>query len=104
MRTKEFDPDEALGRAVEVFWSKGYEATSIKDLQEGMGIRRQSLYDTFGSKRELFLTVLRFYHENVIVNNLNHLLSTSAPKKSIQRIFRQRIKDAGSPTIAMYIV
>lgn len=96
MRVKQFDPEEVIGRAVEVFWSKGYEATSIRDLQESMGIQRQSLYDTFGSKRELFLTALNYYHDNVIVKNLNHLYSTPSSKKAIQKIFYQRIKDAGS--------
>lgn len=99
MRGKEFDPEEVLSRAVNVFWSKGYEATSIRDLQEEMGIQRQSLYDTFGSKHELFLTALRFYHENVIVSNLCHLFSTPSPKKSIQKIFYQRVKDAEDPTV-----
>ena len=99
MRVKQFDPEEVIGGAVEVFWSKGYEATSIRDLQEGMGIQRQSLYDTFGSKRELFLTALNYYHDNVIVKNLNHLFSTPSPKKAIQNIFYQRIKDAGSAKI-----
>lgn len=99
MRGKEFDPEEVLSRAVNVFWSKGYEAASVRDLQEEMGIQRQSLYDTFGSKHQLFLTALRYYHENVIVNNLCHLFSTPSPKKSIQNIFYQRIKDAGDSTI-----
>ena len=99
MRAKQFDPDEVVSKAVAVFWAKGYEAASIQELQECMGIQRQSLYDTFGSKHELFLAALRFYHENIIVKNLNHLFTTSTPKKAIQQIFYQRIKDAGNPKI-----
>ena len=99
MRAKQFDPDEVVSKAVAIFWSKGYEATSIQDLQEGMGIQRQSLYDTFGSKHELFLTALCFYHENMIVKNLSHLFATPTPKKDIQQVFYQRIKDAGNPKI-----
>ena len=52
-RPKEFDVDRALDSALDVFWSKGFEATSMQDLVDGMGINRGSLYDTFGSKDEL---------------------------------------------------
>jgi TetR/AcrR family transcriptional repressor of nem operon len=62
-RHKEFDRDEALGRAMEVFWARGYEATSVGDLVEHMGINRQSLYDTFGDKHSLYLAALDRYRE-----------------------------------------
>lgn len=61
MRTKEFDPEVALERAVELFWERGYQKTSLHDLVERMGIGRRSLYDTFGDKHTLFLTALRKY-------------------------------------------
>ncbi|MFE5588533.1 helix-turn-helix domain-containing protein, partial [Kitasatospora sp. NPDC056531] len=57
-RTKEFDPDAALQAALELFWRRGYEATSMADLVEGLGIARASIYATFGSKRELYLRAL----------------------------------------------
>lgn len=57
-RTKEFDPDEVLGRALELFWERGYAATSLADLVSHLGIARASLYATFGGKRELFLVAL----------------------------------------------
>ena len=60
-RPKEFDVDEALERAMELFWRQGYEATSLPDLVQHMGIGRQSLYDTFGGKRQLFLQALDRY-------------------------------------------
>ena len=62
-RRKEFDRDEALHKAMEVFWSRGYEATSVGDLVEHMGINRQSLYDTFGDKHSLYLAALDRYRE-----------------------------------------
>jgi len=60
-RHKEFDRDEALQRAMEVFWSRGYEAASVGDLVKHMGINRQSLYDTFGDKWRLYLEAVRRY-------------------------------------------
>ncbi|MFE6158539.1 TetR/AcrR family transcriptional regulator [Streptomyces sp. NPDC056486] len=60
-RTKEFDPDAALQSALELFWRRGYEATSIADLVEALGIGRASIYATFGNKHELYLKALERY-------------------------------------------
>lgn len=60
-RTKEFDQDRALDDAMNLFWERGYEATSIQDLVDATGVQRQSLYDTFGSKHEIFLRSLMRY-------------------------------------------
>jgi AcrR family transcriptional regulator len=62
-RTKEFDPDAALRRALDLFWERGYEATSMADLVEHLGIARASVYATFGGKHELFLRALERYLE-----------------------------------------
>ncbi|SEG98259.1 TetR/AcrR family transcriptional regulator, transcriptional repressor for nem operon [Nonomuraea solani] len=60
-RTKEFDPDDALQKALELFWERGYEATSMADLVERLGVARASIYATFGGKRELYLKALDRY-------------------------------------------
>ena len=60
-RPKEFDPDDAIEKAMQVFWYKGYEATSMEDLLTAMDLSRGSLYDTFGDKRQLFLKVVDRY-------------------------------------------
>jgi len=60
-RTKEFDQEQALDAAMRLFWDRGYEATSIQELVEATGVQRQSLYDTFGSKHEMFLQSLMRY-------------------------------------------
>ena len=60
-RPKEFNPDEAIEKAMQVFWHKGYEATSMEDLLTAMDLNRGSLYDTFGDKRTLFLKVMDRY-------------------------------------------
>jgi AcrR family transcriptional regulator len=60
-RARAFDADEALDRAMTVFWSKGYEGTSLADLTEAMGINRPSLYAAYGNKQELFRRALERY-------------------------------------------
>jgi TetR/AcrR family transcriptional regulator, transcriptional repressor for nem operon len=60
-RPKEFNPDNAIEKAMQVFWHKGYEATSMEDLLSAMDLNRGSLYDTFGDKRQLFLKVVDRY-------------------------------------------
>ena len=60
-RARAFDADEALDRAMTVFWSKGYEGTSLSDLTEAMGINRPSLYAAYGNKQELFRKALERY-------------------------------------------
>ena len=62
-RTKAFDPDAALDRAVELFWARGYEAVSVQDLVDHLGISRSSLYQTFGDKQALYLAALDRYRQ-----------------------------------------
>lgn len=63
-RPRAFDRDAALARAMRIFWIKGYEATSISDLTEVMGVGTTSLYAAFGSKDELYAEALRHYAAN----------------------------------------
>ena len=60
-RPREFCTEQALARALEVFWSKGYEGTSLNDLPEAMVINRPSMYAAFGNKEELFKKALDLY-------------------------------------------
>ncbi|MFI6506334.1 TetR/AcrR family transcriptional regulator [Streptosporangium sp. NPDC050855] len=60
-RTKEFDPDAALQKALELFWERGYEATSMADLVEHLGIARASIYATFGGKHDLYVKAFERY-------------------------------------------
>jgi TetR/AcrR family transcriptional repressor of nem operon len=63
-RTKEFDPDAVLQKALELFWECGYEATSMADLVGHLGIARASIYATFGGKHELYVQALDRYTQD----------------------------------------
>jgi TetR/AcrR family transcriptional regulator, transcriptional repressor for nem operon len=86
-RTRTFDEDTVLGRAVETFWAKGYEGTSIEDLVEGTGLSRSSLYQTFGSKLELFRKAVALYSEERSAFMLGRLESSDATPQSIVEFF-----------------
>ncbi len=60
-RTKAFDEQKVLNKAMELFWQKGFHATSIQDLVDHLGINRASMYDTFGGKEQLFMQALQLY-------------------------------------------
>ena len=62
-RTREFDCDEALESAMQVFWKKGFEATSIQDLVNATGVNRASLYAAYGGKRQLFERALERFRQ-----------------------------------------
>jgi AcrR family transcriptional regulator len=63
-RPREFDYDHALDSAMRVFWSKGYEGTSMQDLTDAMHMNRPSIYASFGNKEELFCKALERYAQN----------------------------------------
>ncbi len=69
-RPLEFDPEQALASATMLFWEKGYETTSTVDLMQAMGLSKSSLYQTFGSKQELFLLCMEHYVK--MVNDYLH--------------------------------
>lgn len=85
-RPKEFDREVALKIAMEVFWAKGYEATSTDDLRHAMGIGRQSLYDTFASKRELYLEALRRYQDESVSARIDVLRRAASPLSAIRNL------------------
>ena len=85
-RPKEFDRDVALRRAIPVFWKKGFARTSTEDLVAAMGIGKQSLYDTFGDKRRLFLAALRTYNTDGITALSRKLRAGPTALAAIERI------------------
>ena len=93
-RQKEFDRDEVLHKAMEVFWTRGYEAASIQDLVRHMGINRQSIYDTFGDKHALFLQALDRY-QDIQSRKVFAVLEQPGPvKKNLRRLFEEAVDRA----------
>lgn len=72
-RPREFELDEALERAMRVFWAKGYDGASLDDLLAAMEIGRGSLYKAFGDKRSLYLATLQHYDSSVVDNAVRYL-------------------------------
>ena len=91
-RTKEFDVDQALDRAVETFWLHGYDGTSMQMLLDAMQIGRQSLYDTFGGKRELFVAALERYDRSVGEHVLAPLRASGGGLDAIRGHFANAIE------------
>jgi TetR/AcrR family transcriptional repressor of nem operon len=86
-RPREFDIDEALDRAMNVFWAKGYEGASLQDLLEAMGIARGSLYKAFDDKRSVYLAALGRYDRTVVQAAVD-LLSDPDAGDGVDRIRR----------------
>lgn len=84
---KQFNKDEALEKALAVFWERGYEATSMQDLIDCMGINRGSLYATFGDKHTLFVAALDMYDQRRH-RLLGALERRHPPREAIRQVFR----------------
>jgi TetR/AcrR family transcriptional repressor of nem operon len=93
VRTRTFDPANALTRAVELFASKGYSQTSMEDLVEATGVSRYGLYGTFGNKRELFEQALERFADSMGKQSFLRLLEPDASIEHIRSIFRERVKN-----------
>ncbi|MEV4432493.1 TetR/AcrR family transcriptional regulator [Streptomyces sp. NPDC049585] len=94
-RTKEFDPDAALQSALELFWQRGYEATSMADLVAHLGIARASLYATFGSKHALYLKALERYGEQQDPRLTEELSRPGPALPAVRALVRRFAAEAG---------
>src|ERR1700740_1434887 len=93
-RPRSFDELEALEKAIQVFWSKGYDGVTIDDLVDGMGVGRPSLYAVFGDKRTLFLRALKAYAKKKGARAAKALLSPQALRASLASFIRQAVEFA----------
>ncbi len=93
-RPRSFDESDALKKATQVFWSKGYDGVTIDDLVAGMGVGRPSLYSVFGDKRKLFLRVLKDYAEKKGALAAKALLSPQTLRDSVTGFLRYAVESA----------
>ncbi|HBF76137.1 MAG TPA: TetR/AcrR family transcriptional regulator [Lactobacillus sp.] len=87
MRTKSFERETVLKQAVYIFWRQGYDGTSMSTLVNEMGINRQSMYDTFGDKHQLFLLALQAYYEMTKTEIKTKLTSAADLEDALRTIF-----------------
>ena len=93
-RPRSFDEMDALEKATQVFWSKGYDGVTIDDLVAGMGVGRPSLYAVFGDKRAIFLRVLKTYAERKGAKAAKALLAPESLRDSIAGFLRFAVESA----------
>ena len=91
-RVKAFDEERALDKAVDCFWSRGYEATSVRDLGEAMEIGGASLYNAFGDKRTLFVKCLERYANRSSRERMARIEEKHAPKDAIRTFLAEIIE------------
>ena len=91
-RSKQFEPEQALSSAMSAFWRHGYDATSMEDLMDCMGIGRASIYNAFGNKRALFLSALEHYVSNG--GALQGVRLPDSPRLAIVTAFRTIVERA----------
>jgi TetR/AcrR family transcriptional regulator, transcriptional repressor for nem operon len=93
IRAKQFDKHTVLDEAMQLFWERGFHATSIQDLVDHLGVNRQSLYDTYGGKDQLFMAALERYREIQSVP-VRQLLERDAPVREVLRDFFRNSLDS----------
>jgi TetR/AcrR family transcriptional repressor of nem operon len=90
-RAKAFDPDEALQKAMQIFWEHGYGATSVEALVQGMGVNRFSLYSTFGGKHQLFVAALERYRDTIVADLVGELEHAVSGLAAIRQFFTRLV-------------
>ncbi len=92
-RHREFEPEEVVARAMDVFWRQGYRGTSVQDLVDETGIQRSSLYETFGDKHSLFVSALEHYAGTVVTGRAGILERPGASLPEIREYFAAVVGD-----------
>jgi TetR/AcrR family transcriptional regulator, transcriptional repressor for nem operon len=95
----EFDYARAIDRATQLFWKKGYRDTSLRDLLKTMGIGEGSFYNTFKSKRRLYLECLKHYNRTVSRRRLDALAAPASVKAGIRAFFHFLLDELDNPKI-----
>ena len=95
----EFDYDRAIDRATQLFWKRGYRAASLRDLLKAMGIGEGSFYNTFKSKRRLYLECLQHNNDTVSRRRLAALTGPASAKAGIRAFFQFLLAELDNPKI-----
>jgi len=82
-RTREFNTEEVLLKTMNLFWTKGYQATSMEDLMSETKLNKQSLYTAFGDKRSLFIKGLDLYIKNILAETEARIINKKSPLKAL---------------------
>lgn len=90
-RPREFDPRDALSKAKHLFWQRGYNATSMRDLFDATGVTNSGIYSEFGGKRELYAQSLQSYQEDEVTKRFAPLHDT--PGKQAMAAFLDTLED-----------
>jgi TetR/AcrR family transcriptional repressor of nem operon len=92
-RTKDFDENEVLTKAIQLFWHKGYNGTSMQDLVDALGISRSSLYDTYTDKHTLFIKALESYQVEGAAKIQQIIDQTDSAKETIKKLLELTTND-----------
>jgi TetR/AcrR family transcriptional repressor of nem operon len=87
-RPKQFAENDALEKALDLFWQRGYQGVGLTELLKEMGIARQSLYDTFGNKRQLFIKAIEHYRDTRLAGALALLERDGSPTQNVKDLVR----------------
>jgi TetR/AcrR family transcriptional regulator, transcriptional repressor for nem operon len=90
-RPREFDETKAIEAAIACFWSRGYEASSVRDLAANMGLSAPSLYNAYGDKHALFVQALEHYLDRSMRERIERLERSLPPKQAIRKFIAELI-------------
>lgn len=93
-RTKAFDEKAILDKAMQLFWCKGYNATSVQDLVADLGISRSSLYDTFGDKHQLYIAALQQYRRQMGGAMMGMISQSTDIRQTLRDLFDMAVRES----------
>ena len=102
-RPREFDEESVLSAAMDAFWTRGYEATSLSDLCDCTGLHKGSLYQTFGDKHALFMKALEHYADTEFREVAAVAFRSESPLENIRAAVQKICDDAGNEKGCMMV-
>jgi len=103
-RNKSFDETEVLDRVVQRFWTRGYRATSVRDLEQATGLTTASLYNAFGDKKALFRSALQRYLDLSTRRRIATLQASPQPLAAIEALLRSVVELSASSSDGCFLV